>query len=85
MNSHDIGRGRGSVEEALARVTARTLVVGIDSDRLFPLDGQRRIAAGIATNIDGDDAAEITSDFGHDGFLIEFDAVSAHLARIFAA
>jgi homoserine O-acetyltransferase len=84
MNSHDIGRGRGTVEDALSRVTARALVVGIDSDRLFPLDGQRRIASGIRSNIDGDDAAVIASDFGHDGFLIEFDAVSAHLARIFA-
>jgi homoserine O-acetyltransferase len=85
MNSHDIGRGRGSVEEALARVTARALIVGIDSDRLFPVEGQRRIAAGIRTNIDGDEPTVISSEFGHDGFLIEFDVLSRHLDRIFAA
>ncbi|RWZ68592.1 homoserine O-acetyltransferase [Labedella populi] len=85
MNSHDIGRGRGSVEEALARVTARALIVGIDSDRLFPVEGQRRIAAGIPTNIDGDEPTVISSEFGHDGFLIEFDVLSRHLDRIFAA
>jgi homoserine O-acetyltransferase len=85
MNSHDIARGRGSVEDALARVTARALVVGIDSDRLFPVEGQRRIAAGIRTNIDGDEPTVISSEFGHDGFLIEFDVLSDHLDRIFAA
>jgi homoserine O-acetyltransferase len=85
MNSHDIGRGRGGVAAALARVTARALVLGIDSDRLFPVDGQREIAAGISTNIDGDEPAVISSDYGHDGFLIEFDAVSHHLSRLLSA
>ncbi|RWZ46426.1 homoserine O-acetyltransferase [Labedella phragmitis] len=85
MNSHDIARGRGTVEDALARVTARALVVGIDSDRLFPVEGQRRIAAGIRTNIDGDEPTVISSEFGHDGFLIEFDVLTDHLDRIFAA
>ncbi|GAA3898528.1 homoserine O-acetyltransferase MetX [Microbacterium invictum] len=83
MNSHDIGRDRGGVEDALARVTARTLIVGVDSDRLFPLDGQQRIARGIGSTID-DGAAVLASDFGHDGFLIEKAAVGAHLRRLFA-
>ncbi|MCU1559634.1 homoserine O-acetyltransferase [Mycetocola sp.] len=82
MNSHDIGRGRGGIDAALARVTASTLVLGIDSDRLFPLEGQETIARGIRSNIDGQVPAVITSDFGHDGFLIEADAVSAHLRRL---
>ncbi|GGH47652.1 homoserine O-acetyltransferase MetX [Microbacterium album] len=85
MDSHDVGRERGGVEAALARVTAKTLVLGIDSDRLFPLDGQHRIAAGIRTSIDGDQAAVISSDFGHDGFLIETAAVGAHLRRLLDA
>jgi homoserine O-acetyltransferase/O-succinyltransferase len=82
MNSHDIGRDRGGVEEALARVTATTLVLGIDSDRLFPVDGQHRIARGIRRTLDGDQAAVLASDFGHDGFLIETPVVSAHLRRL---
>jgi len=40
MNSHDVGRDRGGVEAALGRVTARTIVAGIDSDRLFPVPDQ---------------------------------------------
>ncbi|MDQ1083328.1 MULTISPECIES: homoserine O-acetyltransferase [Microbacterium] len=84
MNSHDVGRGRDGVEDALARVTATTLVLGIDSDRLFPIDGQHRIARGIPHTLDGDEAVVLTSDFGHDGFLIETAAVAAHLRRLLA-
>ena len=82
MNSHDVGRGRGGVAAALERVTARTLVVGIDTDRLFPVEGQHRIARGIPHTLDGNDAVVLTSDFGHDGFLIETELVGAHLRRL---
>jgi homoserine O-acetyltransferase len=82
MNSHDVGRGRGGVEDALATVTAKTLVLGIDTDRLFPIDGQHRIARSIPHTLDGDQAVVLTSDFGHDGFLIETRAVGAHLRRL---
>ncbi|GAB3585491.1 homoserine O-acetyltransferase [Leifsonia lichenia] len=85
MNSHDVGRGRGGLDTALARVTARTLVVGIDSDRLFPVEGQEKIAARLPSTIDGTEPVVIESDFGHDGFLIEDDAVSEQLRRLFAA
>lgn len=85
MNSHDVGRDRGGVEEALQRVEARTLVLGIDSDRLFPIDGQHRIARGIRHTIDGDHAVVLASDFGHDGFLIETASVGAHLRRLLEA
>jgi homoserine O-acetyltransferase len=84
MNSHDVGRGRGGVDAALERVTARTVVIGIDSDRLFPVEGQSRIARGIHSSID-DDATVLSSSFGHDGFLIEHEAVARHLARLLAA
>ena len=84
MNSHDVGRDRGGVEDALAQVTARTLVLGIDSDRLFPVDGQERIFRGIRSTID-DHLVVLSSDFGHDGFLIETDAVAPHLRRLLAS
>ncbi|MGA8987260.1 homoserine O-acetyltransferase MetX [Aeromicrobium sp.] len=77
MNSHDVGRGRGGTASALQRVTARTVVAGIDSDRLYPLYQQQELADGIpgATPL-----AVVRSDFGHDGFLVESDQVS-RLAR----
>lgn len=82
MSSHDLGRGRGGVEAALARITAETLVVGIDSDRLFPVADQQRIAAGLRTSVSGAEPVVIESEFGHDGFLIETDAVGALLAEL---
>ncbi|WP_285113819.1 homoserine O-acetyltransferase [Leifsonia sp. fls2-241-R2A-40a] len=84
MNSHDVGRGRGGLAAALSRVSARTLVVGIDSDRLFPVEGQELIAYHVPHTLDGRVPVVIRSDFGHDGFLIEDDAVSAQLRRLLA-
>jgi homoserine O-acetyltransferase len=82
MNSHDVGRDRGGVAAALARVTAKTLVVGIDSDRLFSLPGQREIAAHIPCTVDGREPAVISSPFGHDAFLIEDDVIGRQLRRL---
>ena len=82
MNSHDIGRDRGGVAAALSRVTAQNVVLGIDSDRLFPVVDQVTIAAGVSGNIDGGLAMVIHSEFGHDGFLIEDDLVGPELARL---
>ena len=84
MNSHDIGRDRGGIEDALARVSAQALVIGIDSDRLFPVDNQHRIARGIRSCLHGDQATVLTSDFGHDGFLIETSAMAAQLQLLMA-
>jgi len=85
MNSHDVGRDRGGVAAALSRATARALVLGIDSDRLFPVPGQRVIARHLAGNIDGDEPVVISSPFGHDAFLIEHALVAAELSRLLAA
>ncbi|GAA3589602.1 homoserine O-acetyltransferase [Klugiella xanthotipulae] len=84
MNSHDIGRGRGGAADALSAIAAPTLVIGIPSDRLFPFEGQEIIARHVPGNIDGNVPAVIHSKFGHDGFLIESDAVGAQLRRLLA-
>lgn len=71
MDAHDVGRNRGSVEQALARIQARTLVIGISSDLLFPPIEQERIAA----HIKGGVYHLIDSFYGHDGFLLEFEKI----------
>lgn len=71
MNSHDVGRGRGGVDAALRTVTAATTVVGVDSDRLYPV----RLGAEIAAAVPDATEHVITSRFGHDGFLIEIEQV----------
>jgi len=80
MNSWDVGRGRGGVEAALSRVTARSLVAGVDSDRLYPLTLQQRVADGLGVPL-----RVLPSPYGHDGFLIEVDAVGALLRELLAA
>ena len=79
MNSHDVGRDRGGVEAALAQVTARTVVAGIDSDRLYPIEQSVRLAAGIPT---AGSLQVVSSPYGHDGFLIEVDAVGKLVAEL---
>ncbi|MFF0085764.1 homoserine O-acetyltransferase [Streptomyces canus] len=79
MNSHDIGRGRGGTRAALSRVTARTLVAGVDSDRLYPLSQQGELAAGIPT---ADHVRVVESPYGHDGFLIEVEQVAALVSEL---
>ncbi|MFI5472731.1 homoserine O-acetyltransferase [Streptomyces cacaoi] len=74
MNTHDIGRGRGGTRAALRRVTARTLVAGVSSDRLYPLGQQAELAEGIPA---ADHLRVIESPYGHDGFLIEVEQVAA--------
>ncbi|MEO0061268.1 MAG: hypothetical protein RL343_886 [Actinomycetota bacterium] len=71
MNSHDVGRGRESLAAALGSVTAKSIVVGISSDRLFPIEDQKLIAENIGGEIIGGGLQVIESEFGHDGFLIE--------------
>jgi homoserine O-acetyltransferase len=82
MNSHDITRGRGSIAESLSVVTARTLVLGIDSDRLFPVEQQHALAAHLPTTMHGHDALVISSPFGHDAFLIANDLVGPPLVAL---
>jgi homoserine O-acetyltransferase len=84
MSSHDLGRGRSGLDDALRTITVPTLVLGIDTDRLFPVEDQERIARYAPGNIDGDVPVVIRSEYGHDGFLIENDAVGAQLDRLLA-
>jgi len=73
MHSHDIGRGRGGVQAALQRISAELTVSVVDSDRLFlPAQGELIGTAPTARPV-----IVMHSDYGHDGFLIEADAIAA--------
>ncbi|MEY4320324.1 MAG: hypothetical protein RLZZ471_265 [Actinomycetota bacterium] len=82
MNSHDISRNRGGLNEALEKITAKTLVAGITSDRLFPIEGQEKIANGIKAPLIGGKLHVIESEYGHDGFLIEREVVGPLLTQL---
>ena len=68
MDSHNVGRNRGGIVHALSLVKAKTLVLGIKSDLLFPLAEQQFLAKHIPDAV----FQEIDSLYGHDGFLIEY-------------
>ncbi len=82
MNSHDVGRDRGGVVEALRKVDAEVAVAGVDSDRLYPLPEQHKLAHLL--RVPGDRATVIRSPHGHDGFLVEMRQVSGLLLDLLA-
>jgi homoserine O-acetyltransferase len=83
-NTHDIGRGRGGLAEALSAVDTPLLVIGIDSDRLFPVAQQREITRLAPSSVTGREPLVLESPHGHDSFLIAQewmgDAIGAFLA-----
>lgn len=72
MDSHNVGRGRGSVINALQAIQANTIVIAISSDGLFPPTEQ----AFLAEHIPQATLHTIDSTYGHDGFLIETQAIT---------
>jgi homoserine O-acetyltransferase len=75
MDSHDVGRNRDGVLNALKRITAKTLVIGIESDVLYPISEQEFLQK----NIKDAELLSIASDFGHDGFLLEYEKIESAL------
>ena len=71
LDTHHIGRGRGSIESALATIRCNTAVLGFRSDLLVPIDEQQFLAK----HLPNAEFFEIKSIFGHDAFLIEHDAI----------
>jgi homoserine O-acetyltransferase/O-succinyltransferase len=72
-NTHDVGRGRGGVAAALRGCPVPVVVGGITSDRLYPL----RLQEELAELMPGCDRLHvIESPYGHDGFLVETEAVN---------
>ena len=72
MDSQDVGRARGGLKKALKKIKANTLVIGIKTDILFPISEQKFLAK----HIKNANLKKINSDYGHDGFLIEYKRLS---------
>ncbi len=77
IQSHDVGRGRGGIEAALAGIDIPALIVAVDSDRLYPVKNSELLDA----NLSGSHGVKLVhSDVGHDGFLVESGQLNAHMA-----
>lgn len=81
MDGHNIARGREQASKVLSQIQIPALVVGIDSDALFPIEEQQFIAE----HLPNAQLATLSSAFGHDGFLVEFDALTKHIQQFLSA
>jgi homoserine O-acetyltransferase len=59
------------LEKAFAPVKGQTLVVGFTSDWLFPPDQNREIVLALQRAGKQASYAELSTDLGHDSFLLE--------------
>lgn len=73
LDTHNVGRDRGSIAEALAMIKAKTVIVNIDTDLLYPAVEQQYIVDAIPNAI----YESIASSYGHDGFLVETEKLTA--------
>jgi homoserine O-acetyltransferase/O-succinyltransferase len=79
MDSHHVGRGEKSIHDALRKIKAKTLIIGIDNDILFPLHEQQYLA----DHIPGASLEVLSSLYGHDGFLADIDPVKKIIRKFY--
>lgn len=79
MDSHHVGRERVTIKHALRQIKAKTLVVGVESDLLFPIAEQKLLAETIPQA----KLAILSSLYGHDGFLTEHDQLERVLKNFY--
>lgn len=82
MSLFDVGDGRGGVAEVLGGFRAPLTVVGLDSDRLFPLRLQEELVAATPS---AHPLHVVRSPYGHDGFLVEKDQVGTIVREALSA
>jgi len=80
MDSHDVARGRGDYKEVLQSLKIPSLVIGVDSDVLYPLSEQEELAKHLPKC----QFVKVKSLEGHDGFLLEQEQIGDALIRFLA-
>ena len=81
MDLHDVGRGRGGIQAALARIRCPTLVMSVDSDGLYTPRQQHDLRDGLQAAGASVEYEVIESDHGHDGFLLEYDQLTPMISK----
>lgn len=73
MDTHNLARNRTpDLESSLDQITGNVLVIGINSDYLCPTNEQKLIVEHVRNGV----YKEISSIYGHDGFLVESEKIS---------
>ena len=68
LNRHDIGRARGGLNKALASSVVPTMIVGVDTDILYPYHQQEHLSRNLGNLLA---MSKLSSPVGHDAFLVE--------------
>jgi homoserine O-acetyltransferase/O-succinyltransferase len=77
MDDHDISEGRGKLSEVLRKMKMPALVMGINSDVLYPESEQKELMEYLPNA----QYVRINSPHGHDSFLIEFPQVAVRVRK----
>eukprot|EP00594_Rhizosolenia_setigera_P009667 CAMPEP_0178973662 /NCGR_PEP_ID=MMETSP0789-20121207/21879_1 /TAXON_ID=3005 /ORGANISM="Rhizosolenia setigera, Strain CCMP 1694" /LENGTH=422 /DNA_ID=CAMNT_0020661617 /DNA_START=261 /DNA_END=1526 /DNA_ORIENTATION=- len=77
IDTHDIGRNRGGIEQALQNCKIPSLILGIESDVLYPVTEQEELHQHLPNS----ELHVIHSNAGHDGFLLEQDEVNEQIVQ----
>lgn len=87
MDLFDMGHGQPSYEQGVARVQCPTLILGVQSDALFPCWQQQEVAEILQGHGRMVTYYELRAKYGHDTFLIDIQTVGAavkgHLEALF--
>ena len=81
FDTHNIGRGRNGIQEALKIIECPTLCVGITTDMIFPPEEMKEFSDMIPNSV----YVEIASQFGHDGFLVEHRILNSIINKFFTS
>jgi len=81
MDSHNIGRNRGGTKKALQKIKARVLVISIENDLLYP----KKVQLNLVKYLNDAVYKSISSKYGHDGFLIESEALNKNLGEFLSS
>ena len=79
MDSHDVARGRGDYVSVLQNIHQPALVIGIDSDILYPVREQKELANHLPKGT----FRVLSSPHGHDAFLIELETLNEWIGEWF--
>lgn len=79
MDTHDVGRDRHSAEKVLSRLTIPILIMGIDTDILYPPAEQKELAELLPYG----QYTEMKSRYGHDAFLLEFEEMNRRINEFY--
>jgi homoserine O-acetyltransferase/O-succinyltransferase len=85
MDEFDLAEHGGSLGAAFARFKAmRALVIGVETDILFPLDQQQAIGAGLKAAGADVEFHAFPSVAGHDSFLVDLPRFEAAIGNFLA-